>query len=130
MPLPLSFFNNNIDPILPSIIKPELYQYDEYQTYDLVYIPNIRKELETQVKNYFGFTNETIFFCWASIVTRGRCLIERFTPFDFNWGREYSSKLYNLFKNYAGTNHNDYLLGENHPKANLINYVNLSKGKS
>ncbi|MGL6339168.1 MAG: hypothetical protein ACRC80_08515 [Waterburya sp.] len=38
MPLPQPQFNNQIDPYLPQVIKPEIYQFDEYQTSDFCWI--------------------------------------------------------------------------------------------
>lgn len=38
MPLPQPQFNNQIDPYLPQTIKPEIYQFDEYQTSDFFWI--------------------------------------------------------------------------------------------
>jgi hypothetical protein len=37
MPLPQPQFNNEIDPCLPQVIKPELYSFDEYQRCDLIF---------------------------------------------------------------------------------------------
>ena len=124
MSIPLFYHNNQVDPLIPAGIKSALYYYDEYQTYDLIYITNIRNQLKDNIKNYFGFVGNTVFNSWATLVSSEYCLIERFTPFDVPWANQYSEKLYNLMEPFAGTQLNPYLLGENHPKANLVNFGN------
>lgn len=102
MPLPSPAFNNAIDPLLPTDIKPHLYYYDEYQTYDLVSIELMCRDVSdllAGLSSNLGFVNHPF-------------LVERFTPYKYEWCNEYSLTLYNRLKKYSGTIfHNTYFLG-------------------
>ena len=80
MPLPSPAFNNAIDPLLPTDIKPHLYYYDEYQTYDLVSIELMCRDVSdllAGLSSNLGFVNHPF-------------LVERFTPYKYEWCNEYS----------------------------------------
>lgn len=106
MPLPLPWFDNQIDPLLPTDIKPLLYLYDQYQTYDLVewsfLTPNWGNNLFP-----FDFLNYKVFLEVSTI------LVERFTPWDYEWAEHYSTKIFNFIYNYTGTDY-DLISGYNY----------------
>lgn len=98
MPLPLPWFDNQIDPLLPTDIKPLLYLYDQYQTYDLIKWERIASFWQYSVILPFDF---------FSLASSGIVLIERFTPWSYAWCDDYSTKLYSFIEQYCGT---DYYL--------------------
>lgn len=68
MPVNTPYYNGTIDPLLPSVIKPILYMFDEYQTYDLVYEGNFVSALTEPDNNYINY------------IPHQGALIERFSP--------------------------------------------------
>ena len=134
MPQPLPWFNNDVDPLLPSgstfPIKPYLYKWDEYQTYDLLHwskvsphlnislpknfaIQNTRSTLENQYIN--GDLKDTGDFYRDNYNLP--LLMDRFTPWDYPWCEDYATKLFELVKFCSGT---DYY------KRGAISYAPLS----
>ena len=109
------------DPLLPPLenIKPTLYYFDEYQTYDLIMVYSVWTKIQDAIKQIIGFTYDPIYDCCNILMAIPKyqySLIERFTPFDL-FLEEYSLKIYNFFKQFAGTGikNNQFLSGENHP---------------
>lgn len=94
MPQPLPWFDNQIDPTLPSIIKAANYAYDEYGTYDVL--------VAEKIGLYIDFTSNFVFnFIDYEIVA----LIDRFTPWSYPWAEDYSTKAYNFIKEFTGTDY-------------------------
>ncbi len=98
MPLPLPYFNNHIDPLLSGggnnyVIKPELYYYDDYQRYDLLQIDYVSVVVEELLRQLINFP----------VAVDQALLIERFTPFEYVWCDDYSSRIYNFLAKYSGT---------------------------
>lgn len=129
MPFAVPWFDNKIDPLLPSQenIKPFLYNYDEYQTYDILwhvpfnryfyayfhrslkkYLPLVKLQILSD-HNFAFRLNET------SLLSRNDRLIyhqraseeealiffDRFTPWDYPWAEDYSTKYFQFFKQYC-----------------------------
>lgn len=85
------------DPTYPKAIKPMLYAYDEYQTYDLIKAEKIAGRVKrlSNFASIFGFNLPEAM------------LIERFTPFDYEWAERYSFHFYNFIKDFSGTDYYD-----------------------
>ncbi|MGL5871279.1 MAG: hypothetical protein ACRC2R_02735 [Xenococcaceae cyanobacterium] len=134
MPFPVPWFkdkNNNdaIDPLLPSqeYIKPFLYNYDEYQTYDILWhIPfdyafytYLRRSLENYLPllnksavaispgffrfNYYGSLTESDRLIYQQRASTEEALIffDRFTPWDYPWAEDYSTKFFHFLRQYC-----------------------------
>lgn len=96
MPQPTSFYGG-IDPLLPSEIKPVLYHFDEYQTYDLLWIDQIDK----RIANIFSWANQTIL---KEVLQNQRVLIERFFPYqNIPHADNYGVILFNKLKLWASS---------------------------
>jgi hypothetical protein len=124
MPFPLPWFDNKVDPLLPQPqnIKPLLYAWDDYQTYDLLwYVPD-SPGLWNFLYKHFGVNlpgnppeivprqgENPRFYYYFTSITRpiGWTFFERFTPWDYAWAEEYSTKYFHLIKQYCGK---DYYL--------------------
>lgn len=105
MPIPLPWFNDGIDPLLPSVIKPSLYFFDEYQTYDLV----VGDYISGRILSYLNHKLDDHFISLQYLSIN---LIDRFTPFSYAWANEYSTYLFSFLKEISYTLHydNDQLL--------------------
>lgn len=98
MPLPLPWFDNQIDPLLPTDIKPLLYLYDQYQTYDLVEWSQLTTNWGN---NLFPFD----FLNYSPNEYVYTILVERFTPWNYEWAEHYSTKIFNFIYDYTGTDY-------------------------
>lgn len=123
MPFPLPWFKNKVDPLLPQPqnIKPFLYAWDDYQTYDVLWfipvdwffyetffgavytylpVPNFR-----WIKRYPppGGVQVSHFEDFVIPVNRpfGFTLFDRFTPWNYAWAEGYSTKLFYFIKQYC-----------------------------
>lgn len=83
MPRPLSWFENQVDPLLPQTIKPLLYMFDEYQTYDLIVYNKCTytfTEISVPFLDIVLYNNLNNAALPLGIFNFARILIERFTP--------------------------------------------------
>ena len=82
------------DNLIPKKIKPLLYQYDEYQTYDLIVWDSnkIMRLLPSDIK----YLNNLSLF-------QSKLLIDRFTPWNYPWCEHYSTKLFHFINEFTGT---------------------------
>jgi hypothetical protein len=101
MPFPLPWFDNKPDPLLPQPqnIKPYLYSLDDYQTYDLLVFV-----LPKYLSYPFFHSLKLPLFLTTEHSTPSflkPILIERFTPWDYPWAEDYSTKFFNLLTPYA-----------------------------
>ncbi|MGL5879981.1 MAG: hypothetical protein ACRC2V_19675 [Xenococcaceae cyanobacterium] len=133
MPFPLPWFDNQPDPLLPSErnIKPFLYNYDDYQTYDILwYIPIKRNFYDLfyySLNSYLPLYSSYLFdelpqggaglFEWFEFNIHPRhkpypyvlkasdpttlIFFDRFTPWDYPWAENYSTQLFNFLKKYC-----------------------------
>lgn len=124
MPFPLPWFDNKVDPLLPQPqnIKPLLYAYDDYQTYDLLWYIPAQQALWGFLLRQFGVNfpvsapNRPDFF-WMNHYSdsflisepAGITLFERFTPWNYAWAENYSTKFFNFIKQYCITVQNWFL---------------------
>lgn len=83
-----------IDSLIPKDIKPLLYQYDQYQTYDLIVwdASRVMRSLSSPIKylNNFSFFQEKL-------------LVDRFSPWNYPWCEHYSTKLFYFIYEFTGT---------------------------
>ncbi|GAC1456951.1 MAG: hypothetical protein NVS2B14_00390 [Chamaesiphon sp.] len=115
MPQPISWLNNQIDSDLPKVgaspeLKPLLYTWDEYQTYDLVHIALVSNVVAQIAYQYlpvgllpYRFTQALDPYAFDQEVNI-TSLFDRFRPYHFDWCNGYSLAFYNFFKKYSGTN--------------------------
>jgi hypothetical protein len=109
MPFPVAWFKG-VDPFLPYLqnIKPFLYAWDEYQTYDALWAGCFPLE---QYKWFYWSLNyhlplpnieDTLLGeRWVLPLNKPDSrliLIERFTPWDYPWAEGYSTELFKLLK--------------------------------
>jgi len=79
MPINTPYYNDNIDLLLPTNINQFLYQFDEYQTYDLIVIYNsyygsmYRGRIDFEVENFGNYNYDVL-------QSGNTCLIERYSP--------------------------------------------------
>lgn len=102
MPKPLEWFDNEVDPLLPTQIKPLLYKFDEYQSYDLVTWSGTSLRLAGSLPSNWAIKSLT----WVSYGGRSLptvLLFERYTPSPFKWCEQYADKIYELVKTYSFT---------------------------
>jgi hypothetical protein len=106
MPLPLPWFNNNVDPLLPDgstfPLKSYLYKYDEYQTYDILIWDKVSDYIDIIFPSNFAIQSlkNAVFNTPDNYI-----LFDRFTPDNHPWCDDYSSKIFDLVKRYSGTDY-------------------------
>lgn len=125
-PIPILGSSPQIDPTLPSIVKPPLYQHDEHQTYSLIQFKEIpiktggdptktteEEKTPGKVIRSFNDINGNQFYEGGEQVTReiqtldgfsgvsgsGGILLQYYSPDGYKWCEEYFNKLYVLFNN-------------------------------
>lgn len=94
MPLPLPYFNNQIDPTLPKSVVAEHYRYDEYGTYDVI-----------KAERIGIYVNLPPNFVCTKINNEIVILLDNFVPWSYAWAEEYSYKTYIFLKNFTGTDY-------------------------
>ena len=100
MPKSLDYFNGEIDPLLPSTIKPALYAYDDYQTYDLVYAERIAGKLASiflPPDFFIQYLDDTV-----------AVLFERYAPVNYPWAEDYSQLAYEFLSIFSGTDYYNF----------------------
>lgn len=131
MPRPLPWFSDSdgsqgIDPLLPGSsripIKPFLYQYDEYQTYDVFFVERISsvvlkiifrdfpENFLAKARGGLNLVAKEIDILRISVTfsqpgTKLIVLIERFTPWSYPWADDYTTQLFNFFDSFTGTDY-------------------------
>jgi hypothetical protein len=111
------------DPTYPNHLKTFLYGYDEYQTYDLV--------CYGAYCDIFSIIRRT--FPGLMPFDGGSYLFERFTPFEYDWANDWSTKFFNLVVpfTYVGTVNGimpDEFSFKNEYKANNSVTLTIPKG--
>ncbi|MGL5875767.1 MAG: hypothetical protein ACRC2R_25965 [Xenococcaceae cyanobacterium] len=107
MPFPLPWFDNKVDPLLPyeQNIKPFLYAWDDYQTYDVLwYIPSnlrIYQPFYHSLREYLPLSTEQSLT--LSVSDDNPCVVffDRFTPWNYAWAEGYSTKMFELIKKHC-----------------------------
>ena len=106
MPRPLPWFDNLVDPLLPSgstfSLKSLVYKYDDYQTYDVVAWQKVTPRLDRTIHNNFAVKNLYSPRVFGEPQT---ILFDKFTPDNHAWCDEYSQKVYEFVKLFS---HTDY----------------------
>ncbi|MBW4619325.1 MAG: hypothetical protein KME17_08195 [Cyanosarcina radialis HA8281-LM2] len=126
MPRALSWFNNSIDPLLPREVKPLLYNFDEYQTYDLI----TWQKTTTYLANAFPVCFPIPSLCDIDLsgIDRTIVLMERFTPWEFPWCINYADKLFRLVQTYSGTDYyrTNYINNVSHINIDYVRGIEVS----
>lgn len=138
MPHPVEWFANGIDPLLPGkkevSIKPYLYYYDEYQTYDLFFVERMSDAIRLHIFNEMppNFLAKPIEVTERiynvkdpnnpnNLLLRSDhkyCfLFERFTPWEYPWADNYTEQIFKFFEPFSGTDYYDnaYATGTSDP---------------
>lgn len=100
MPRPVPWFEG-VDPLLPSEIKPALYRFDEYQTYDLIlFMASGRKPFPdlTQI-------NRSPF-----LLVTGSCLVDRFVPYHAEWADQFAPRWVRFWERIANSGIRDQVV--------------------
>jgi hypothetical protein len=84
-----------IDPTYPPQLKPLLYAYDEYQTYDLVYA-----EYPTGGPPYIWGLDDLL-----GLGAMKACLFERFTPWEYPWSEVWSTRYKDFLNPFLNSAH-------------------------
>jgi hypothetical protein len=113
MPQGLLWFNDLIDPLLPTDIHPVLYQFDEYEACDVFALRLVSKQIFQRLANLlpnnfpYVFFNRSVFEPSQEFHHRyltNYCLvIERFTPDNYDWAEDYIEKIFSFWRLFSGT---------------------------